>query len=190
MNKKALQVLLSIIKVFGFLIPILYVTYLFNGFETTQEHKLKYYPELLGFFNDSDMITNNHFDSIAFFGVIFGIILLIRTIYMINSLFNFRYDNDATFISLLVSNIICVFFYYIFVNLIIDAVIMDNVLVSILMMLTFAGYGTIVIYEIAGYDSRSGAFGLKESLDVFFRETNQYNNKKEELMYNYKKMIK
>lgn len=181
--------IIFIIKAIGISSLPIFTYYLATGYVGTEKHEFLYYPELLGIFSDSNIIHDYTFNYIMFVSLVCFITMGIRYIDLIGKLSSSYYGDCAGFTSYTVSNITTLIFWYLIINLIRDAVVLENgTLSGIAVAILFILYIFVIISELASNDRNKGAFGLREYLYDYYEKATKYEDKKRSLTNKYKKI--
>lgn len=178
------------INVLGLSMPILFLLYLFGSVKHTPKHDILYYDGLMGFFNDSVVVTHNVSSIFIVPSTIFFIIMVIRFISMVQLLGTWS-DDRSRFISMTVANIITLIVWYVLCNIGTDLALAEshNFIYGILLFLLSVSYLILIVSECQAYNRDRGAFGLKEAVKDYIDRYENYNTKKRSLINNYKKII-
>ena len=187
---------INIINILAFIPFLLTLLYALKGYEQTSKYKLIWWPKLRGFSNDSVVITENIEGSSILFIIILLIILTIRQAIKIGEIYS---NSPKTYLPVLisytVSDIIDIISFFIFINLLID--FQYNNSGGNLFLLIIASI-SIILYKVIeinnsnsdSYNHNNGGLNLHGSVKNYLNDLFPYIDRKEELIKNYKKIIK
>lgn len=186
----------NIIKILSFAPFLLTLLYTLTSYNKTPKYKLIWWPHLKGFFNNSDIISQD----IEGFSILFIIILLI-ILALRQGIKCFEFKNSPqrylpVIISYTVSDIIDIISFFVFINLAIDMHYNDSSSI-ILFLLIITGI-SIIVYKIIeitnsnpdNNNNNNGALNLHKSTRNYLYNLFPYLNKKTQLQKNYNKIIK
>lgn len=142
----------------------------------------------MGFFNESNVITEDIGPMQITFLSMAGTLIGIRTLLQLINIFKHNADKNAQFISLFVANIINVIVAYVFINLATDSEYDTGVLPQILDTALIILYAITVFGEAICLEDETGLFNLRDSLYTYFSKLENYEERKEKLINNYKQI--
>lgn len=135
----------NIINILSFAPFLLTLLYTLNGYKQTTTHKLIWWPHLRGFFNNSDIITQDTEAKSIFFIVFLLIILALRQTIKCGEFLNSPQRYLPVIISYTVSDIIDIISFFIFINLLIDINYTNSSILFLLIIITGI---SIIVYKI------------------------------------------